>query len=474
MELNFISEPELEFGQGGRHIDIRFGLMQHGPVDRDLPGAPKTIRLGLVGSYESTAAFRRWIENCRVGVAARSDTHQVNLFPEFPGFHEGVLYRSKLAIDDALFAVIPARQLNELQQIEEFNAFVSRAAEVALEQVQHLAENHRPDVIVVAMPDKVFERIDEQRAKNWGKRSYFDFHDLLKARALRLRVPLQLIWPHTYDPGKRLNQRRKSTQRRLQDPATIAWNFHSALYYKAGGTPYRLLRSPSELDTCYVGISFYRSLDGESLMSSLAQVFNQRGEGIIVRGGVAALTAEKQPYLKRDDAESLLLQALKTYKAEHRNLPARVVVHKTSQFQAEELEGLNRAIEHHEVSSADFLSLRRSLTRLFRNGDQPPLRGTLLCLDETNHVLYTKGSVEFYRTFPGMYVPKTLALRFDHVEQSRLFLASEVLALTKMNYNVTQFDGAEPITIRVAQKVADIVRYLPEGDLPVPLYRFYM
>jgi hypothetical protein len=31
-------------------------------------------------------------------------------------------------------------------------------------------------------------------------------------------------------------------------------------------------------------VSFYQSLDLSSLMTSVAQVFNQRGEGVIVRG----------------------------------------------------------------------------------------------------------------------------------------------------------------------------------------------
>jgi len=32
MNVDFLREPELEFG-AGRHIDIRFGLMHYGPLD---------------------------------------------------------------------------------------------------------------------------------------------------------------------------------------------------------------------------------------------------------------------------------------------------------------------------------------------------------------------------------------------------------------------------------------------------------
>ena len=40
MKLHFIDEPELEFGGGGRHIDIRHGLAEHGPLDRGLASDP--------------------------------------------------------------------------------------------------------------------------------------------------------------------------------------------------------------------------------------------------------------------------------------------------------------------------------------------------------------------------------------------------------------------------------------------------
>jgi hypothetical protein len=72
------------------------------------------------------------------------------------------------------------------------------------------------------------------------------------------------------------------------------------------------------------------------------------------------------------------------------------------------------------VDSADFLSVGRSFTRLFREGEYPPLRGTFLNLDRRTHALYTRGSVDFFSTYPGMYVPSPLRLICDDVEQTRL------------------------------------------------------
>ena len=76
---------------------------------------------------------------------------------------------------------------------------------------------------------------------------------------MALPIPIQMVRPATYGVGRR-RYGRNTDQRpaRLQDEATRAWNFFTALYYKAGGTPWRIARETEEYTTCYVGVSFYR------------------------------------------------------------------------------------------------------------------------------------------------------------------------------------------------------------------------
>ena len=69
------------------------------------------------------------------------------------------------------------------------------------------------------------------------------------------------------------------------------------------------------------------------------------------------------------------------------------------------------------------------------------------------------------------------ALRFSlrsGIAETPLFLAQELLALTKMNWNNTQFDGREPITLRCARQVGQILKYFGPDDHYEPYYRFYM
>jgi hypothetical protein len=327
-------------------------------------------------------------------------------------------------------------------------------------------------------PDPLDQEIDEGSESPTGdRRPLIAFHDVLKAEGLRLRIPIQMVRPYTYSGGVKP---RKSTAKRVstataQDEATRAWNFHTALYYKAGGVPWRLLRNPSDLATCFVGISFYLSIEGDRVLTSVAQVFNERGEGVIVKGAQAHLSKDdRQPHLTESDADSLLTNAINVYRREHRTSPARVVVHKTSKMTNGEIDGFRAAIERHKIDVVELISVRRSFSRLFRGGVYPPLRGTFLRLQDASGLLYLRGSVQFFQTYPGMYVPRPLEFSVSHSEATLEQLAKEILSLSKLNWNNTQFDGGEPITVRAARRVGDILKCLPEGGELQPSFRFYM
>jgi hypothetical protein len=125
--------------------------------------------------------------------------------------------------------------------------------------------------------------------------------------------------------GRVFGTHRKATKnlvrsRPLQDEATRAWNLHGALYYKAGGTPWRLPRQSSDLATCFIGVSFFRTTDSSELHTAVAQVFNERGDGVVVRGAAAAISkADRQPHLSSADSAQLLTDGLDEDKRVHGN-----------------------------------------------------------------------------------------------------------------------------------------------------------
>jgi hypothetical protein len=482
MNFDVLAEPELEFGVG-KHIDIRFGISESGPFDLSSTLRPSSIRAGVVGTNETLEGLAAWLERCRGLIEAKA-TNRPRLFPSFPGFNEETAFQSSLLLEQRLTRAIPNREIQSVVNAGRTGERIEAAVEVFAEETKFLAENTPAEVILCAVPLQLLTAmigeddsvIDDDEGKDSEMENEVDFHDLLKARVMRFRKPVQIVLPMTYDNSKRLRQvHRRDRERQLQDEATRAWNLHTALYYKAGGTPWRMLRASGALATCFVGISFYRTRDNSLLRTSIAQVFDERGDGIVVRGGPVELSKDdRQPHLNTDDARSLLAAALTRYREEHKHLPARAVLHKSSAFNAEELEGFGQALTAMNVETHDFVHVTDSFIRLLRPRAYPPLRGSMANLDGRTAVLYTRGSVPFFATYPGMYVPRPVELRFDSADQTPKFLAQELLALTKMNWNNTQFDGAQPITTRAARQVGRILKYVGL-DAPVePRYSFYM
>lgn len=87
---------------------------------------------------------------------------------------------------------------------------------------------------------------------------------------------------------------------------------------------------------------------------------------------------------------------------------------------------------------------------------------------------YTRGTVDFYKTYPGMYVPSPLKITVYEQDSSLESLCDEILGLTKMNWNNTQMDGRLPITLECARKIGDIMKYVGPNEKPQVSYSFYM
>lgn len=477
MNITILEEPDLEFAGGSRHIDPRHGIFYYGPADAGTTG-PATIRVGIIGTRDAIQGVKGWLDGFREPIAAKP-SRLPNLYLPFPGFDTSVGFRSTIVWNSRLERSLDKRSVDALKTMNPLVA-VHEAVKLYDTELSTLNEEPNCDVVIVCRPDELPERTppaqnpdkpwEEPRREHLG----VDFYSLLKARSLRTSRPIQVIRHQTWDKSFRPNN--ESQRRPQQDDATKAWNLHSGLYYKAGGVPWRMTRSSEDLTSCYVGVAFYRTADEETLQTSVAQVFNERGDGVIVRGAqVTQSKDDRQPHLTGDDARDLLEQSLARYRSEHRTMPARVVLHKTSSFTAAELDGFQAAADNDRIDQLELIWIPRSDPfRLFRTGEHAPLRGTMLSLSDERHLLYTRGSVPLYKTYAGMYVPSVLPFRVAQADSSAAEIASELLMLTKMNWNATQLDGRVPITLRTADSVGDILKHLGPDNPPQPRYAYYM
>jgi hypothetical protein len=476
-----IPEPELEFGEGGLFIDPRVGLMRHGPLQ---PKPGDSVRIGIIGTTETVDGFTGYLKRAMVGIAGANDKLG-NLHPGFPGLGNDNPFRCKFEVAEGGTATILSSDIKQILAIRKHEDAVRAAVDLLIERARTLLEgSSRPEVIVIALPKALIEKVvnatsvaqddnDDEIGDDEIGPTELNFRDLFKARALALSVPTQIAWPSVWDDKFKLSNKLKATDRRVQDPATRAWNILNAIFYKAGKVPWRLPKS-AEWATSYIGIGFYRDLDGHRLWTSTAQMFDERGKGLILRGARARTDRPgKHPYLAREDAYELVKRSLEAYHGHHRTMPARLVIMKTSRFEKGEAAGFSAAIEEMRVAMSDMVWVSEgSHVSLLREGDYPPLRGSFVEIGK-NGLLYTRGSVPYYATFPGLRVPTPLQLRPYECETSLSSLASELMALTKLNWNSTQLDQKLPIPIRAAREVGRVLKHVSYADRDQPDFRFY-
>jgi hypothetical protein len=94
-------------------------------------------------------------------------------------------------------------------------------------------------------------------------------------------------------------------------------------------------------------------------------MFDERGEGRILRGARAREAQEdRRPHLAAGDAYQLLSDSLAVFRQQHGHFPARIVLHKTSMFNADESNGFNQALRERGIDYADLIFVSKTLTRL--------------------------------------------------------------------------------------------------------------
>lgn len=480
-------EPILEFGDGGHHIDPRQGLREFGPLQ---PRSGDVVNVGVIGTDDTVSGFTDFLGETGRGIESENKA-LINLNPDFPGLGNQNPFRCKFEVPDGATLKMSRSQVNEIRAIGRHDEAVRQAVAMVAEQLTALVESSvKPDVIVLALPIPLIEKLvnakseaaetmegeEKEEEEEDEKDVLLDFRDLLKAATLHLDVPTQIVWPDTWDDTAKIPRKvKRESNRQVQTKATRAWNLLNALFYKAGKVPWRLLPDAAGLRTSYLGIGFYRDIDGQQLWTSTAQMFDERGRGLILRGARAQTESKgRHPYLTAQDANDLVTQSIATYKTHHRHVPARLVVLKTSRFRPEEAEGIDAALRAAGIDLSDLVWVQESSpVAIFRDGNYPVLRGTFVDL-RGKGLLYTRGSVPYYGTFPGLRVPRPLMLvPHENCDTAIVKLAQEVLALTKVNWNTTQFDLKLPAPIMAAREVGRILKHIEFGMPVSPDFRKY-
>jgi hypothetical protein len=133
-----------------------------------------------------------------------------------------------------------------------------------------------------------------------------------------------------------------------RDQASVMWRIGLALYVKAGGVPWKL--ADADPETAYIGLSYaVRPVDSDRprFVTCCSQVFDAEGAGLefVAYDAHEVEVQRDNPFLSRTEMFRVMTRSMDLYRRRHAGQsPRRVMVHKTTEFKPEEMDGAMEAL----------------------------------------------------------------------------------------------------------------------------------
>jgi len=503
INLKFIEEPKLEFALSQFEEHPKDGLFLYGPAASDAKGG--LLKFGVIGTPEGHKRFEAWASVVRGYIPPYKEG--VPHHAAFPGFEAAFNMRwpDKPLAQLILDPIEISKRINKSNRPEAVKDTVDLYADAIEQHLQNDAEV-TPDFWYVVIPDEVYRfgrpqmvppksQQTESRAqlthraakKLQAQISMFDedneqvsllnyavnFHNQLKARLLKTAVVQIVKESMLYEAA---DVRHEILRRSNQDAASIAWNLCTTSYYKSAGPPWRL--RDVRKGVCYVGIVFKQ--DASSAESDKAccgaQLFLRSGEGLVFKGTTGAWYSKKlkEFHLPQEQASKLMNLVVSGYRSINGNDPEEIFIHAKSRFNQNEWAGFESALP--EQTKLTGIRIRSNDTlKLYRLAKQPPVRGVYHEVHPRMAYLWTKGYISRYDTYPGFEVPNPLSVNIDWGEADIGTVVSDILALTKVNFNACNFSDGLPVTLKFADAIGDILTATPDVEDGAPqLFKYYI
>jgi hypothetical protein len=501
-----LNEPMLEFALKQTTAHPKDGLFLYGPHAK--PRKSHDVRLGVIGTPAGLGHFREWTKRMRElvkvpppGKGAKQDRlHLVN----FPGLEEAF----GITLNDD-FAAYPLdlKAIDQATRIVNLHEAVSKVVKIYADKARkHRDNDERPiDLWILIVPEIIFERCKPNArriglplergdfSKRQKKRSDLpllrdvltaeevfddvpDFHRQVKAEFLSL-CPTEILRETTLAREAFKNQAGYPL-RRTQDAATVAWNLATGLYYKTHPNPPWKLAGVRP-GVCYVGLA-YKNLpnDPNGHACCAAQMFLSEGDGVVFRGANGPWkTAEDEYHLTPEAARDLIKKVLDTYRELHSCDPRELFIHGQTYFNDPEWHAFEGAAPPTTNVVGVRIRTTGGETKLFRDGDYPVLRGTALLLNERNAYLWTNGYVPQLDTYIGPETPNPLfitALRSKLEMPPIETVLSDIMGLTKINYNSCNYNDGLPVTVRFANMVGEVLTMGSAKGAERQPFKFYI
>lgn len=490
-----LPEPPLEFRYKQKASDPHDGLALFGPYDSDGSTRPANVNLAVVGTTEGLRAFESF--SAVIDTPLMHPDGPSPLWPPYPGFR--AVFHSAWPAKAPVGLEIDRAKLTEASRHSDANHRAFEVVNLYLEALRLLKmrdENFSFAVCVV--PEEVFvncrpeskvkaplgEKVSgkERASRKSGQTDLFakfdpaeyqlsvDFRRQLKARAMEVGIPIQIILEPTLSVTADLDP--KSGLTPLSDRA---WNLTTTMYYKAGGKPWRL--STARDGVCYIGIAFRKTNDDpySNTACCAAQMFLDSGDGVVFLGeeGQWYSPKDKQCHLSRAAAQRLLKGILDTYSGLGGKQLKEIFLHCRSDVDPDEFAGYQSACPA-GVRLVVVKVRKDGALRLFRPGAFPVIRGTFWSPDDRAGYLWASGFKPRLGTYDGWEVPLPLRIQIQHGDADIRQVAQDIFGLTKLNYNACRLGESEPVTVGFSDAVGEILISNPTIKDRRPNFKFYI
>ncbi len=486
ISIELLNEPKLIFGGNRLCADPKIGLTSFGPTGVDVEhGRGELINVGAIGTYQSLASLRSFLNRLSFAISYERKSSLQPWKADFPGLSLDGPLGFDIRLDESNIQGITEAEEHAALRDDNRKLRIERAVDLYDLKIRDLvnASASLPRVILLPLSKRLIERCKDPNSdtdrivyqkrtmerKFRGDFPIFDFHHVMKVLSFQRLLTCQILRPHTL-----------SFAHGTQDAATIAWNFSTAIYYKGTGNPWKLANL--EDSTCLVGISFYQQMSeqGSSMRASMAHVYVKSSESQVILGKPFPWKTEdprREPSLDENHAKDLIERVIQYFERQASKKPTRLVVHKSTPFTREECSGFDSAASGIEL--VDYVHIQsREGVRFFHEGsDYPPVRGTMIWSPgQSPIVLYSVGYVPSLGTYQGSTTPYPLILDIPRNDTNPRQIGEDILSLTKLDWNSTEFCAREPVTISVSRKVGHILTEMKARQIkdPPEPYRYYM
>ena len=510
LNIIHIEEPDLSFGHGQTCDHPKDGLFLYGP--HSAPARAREVSVGVIGTKDGLSYFRNWTIKLGgfVPVPPRKKTDKENRLhlSNFPGLEEA--FGIMVSPGEFVERMVDYKALDDATRTVNQHEAVHKAVALYVDEIERYDKNEEKtvDVWMFILPEIIFERCKPlarrtgleltkgEFGKNQKEKKELplfrdvidqsaeeifadvpDFHRQVKARLLKLGHTSQLIRETTLAPDQFLNSA-GYPKRGLQDPATVAWNLATGLYYKTQAEPPWKLAHVRP-GVCYIGLVFKMiPNDPREHACCAAQMFLNEGDAVVFRGANGPWkTGDFEFHLQPKEAKSLIAKVLETFKEKHGEPPKEFFIHGRTTFNDDEWDAFKEAAP----TGTNVIGVRIKDThgesKLFRDGDYPVIRGTAIILDDRNALLWTNGFVPRLDTYIGPETPNPLSiavLRSTGERPDIRTVLADIMGLTKINYNACNYNDGLPVTIRFANKVGDVLTMGSARDTDKQPLKFYV